>query len=110
MTPASVEASEMIRRLGLLLLVASMSSACGGSTTTPDETAGDELVAIAARWQCDRQRFAFDSLEEVDALLADSLAAAGVTADDYAVFEASLEEDDDLRLAVREEFLALCGQ
>ena len=95
----------MIRRLAFVVLVAVAVPACGSSSTD----APNELVSLAAEWQCDRQRFAFDSLDELDAMLAEVLAGAGVTAEEFASFEAQLSDDDELRAEVREAYGATCG-
>ena len=57
-------------------------------------TAADDapvLVAVAAEWQCDLQRFAFDSLSDLDELLAETLASRGVTVAEFEAFELELE-------------------
>ncbi len=96
----------MIRSLGIVLLVAFVAPACAKTGATTADT--QELVSVAARLQCDRQRFAFDSLDELDVLLDQSLAAADVTAAAFAEFERRLEQDEGLRLEVLEEFGRYC--
>lgn len=115
----------MIRVLGVVVLVGALAASCASSevadepvatesTTEPSVadpiersvSAADEapvLVAAAAEWQCDRQRFAFDSLADLDVLLGETLARHGVSAEDYAAFEVELESD----LALREQVLAV---
>lgn len=74
-------------------------------------SAADEmsvLVAVAAEWQCDRQRFAFDSLSDLDVLLGETLRRRDVSADEYAAFEIELESDRALREQVLAVYEAEC--
>jgi hypothetical protein len=117
MTPRCVDAAAMVRLLSVLLASAVGLSACAATETTEEATeeateelaVQDDLVTVAAQLQCDRQRFTFDSLDQLDTLVDSSLEAAGVTPDEFAEFEAELADDADLRLAVLAEFETHCG-
>lgn len=95
----------MFRRVAVLVLIAVAAPACGSSPTSESP----ELVSVVADWQCDRQRFAFDSLDEMDALLEEILAESGISAEAFAAFEAEMVEDDALRDDVREAYDTTCG-
>ncbi len=122
----------MTRVLAALVVVGVLAGACADSemadplpadsTAVVEEPAPDAsversvaaaddapvLVAVAAEWQCDLQRFAFDSLSDLDELLAETLAARGVSVDEFEAFELELESDRDLREQVLAVYEADC--
>ena len=122
----------MTRILAALVVVGALAGACSDAEVadpSPDESSltGDEsaiedpversvtaaddapvLVAVAAEWQCDLQRFAFDSLSDLDVLLEETLAARGVSVEEFDAFELALESDRDLREQVLAVYEADC--
>ena len=78
--------------------------------TDPTDVPADPIVTVAAELQCDRQRFAFPTLEDLDAFTATALEEKGVSAEAYAEFERRLEDDETLRAAVLDVYLTVCGQ
>lgn len=103
----------MVRLITLVLVGALGLSACGSAEATEEAAeqpaVHNELVTVAAQLQCDRQRFTFDSLDQLDALVDSTLESLGVTPSEFAEFEAELEDDADLRLAVLAQFEVVCG-
>jgi len=68
----------------------------------------EQLVALEARWLCDVQRRAFSELSDLDIARASLLSNSGVEADAYQAFQARLESDTTLRLAVLAAFQSAC--
>ncbi len=91
------------------VLVVALSSVVRGDDHGSDVPT-DPMVQVAAEIQCDRQRHAFPTLADLDAFTATALVDAGVSAEAYAAFEARLQDDETLRAAVLDAYLAVCGQ
>lgn len=85
--------------LAIVLVV----GACGGSTED------DELVLVVAQWDCDRERFAYDTLEAIEEARRAALGEAGYSDEDYAAFEARLAAEPDLREAVLTAYVEICS-
>ena len=117
----------MSRVLAAFVVVGALAGACADSEVADTSPAVEEsssdgsversvsaaddapvLVAVAAEWQCDLQRFAFDSLSDLDELLAETLAARGVSAEEYEAFQLELESDRELREEVLSVYEADC--
>lgn len=92
-----------MRRYAAALLVLTLAlSGCG------DSVVDDGMVAAFAQWECDRQRFAFETLAAIDDLREEALSEAGYTEADYQAFVERLDTDGELRRAVLAEYEALC--
>lgn len=81
-----------------------------GDDTLDADVPTDPMVQVAAELRCDRQRFAFPTLDELDAFTATALAEKGVSVEAYAAFEDRLAGDAGLRAAVLESFVTICGE
>lgn len=88
----------------VVLAIALVAGACGGAGTNDDA-----IVSAVAQWDCDRERFAFDTLEAIDEARSEALTEAGFTEEDVAAFEARLAAEPELRAAVLAEYEAICS-
>lgn len=94
----------------LLFVVVGGVTACGDGGSAPAAVDADQgLVGFEADWQCERERHAFDELADLDARLAATREAAGISAEDYDEFLASLADDAELRRDVLAAYRAVCS-
>lgn len=106
----------MRRATVLLFGTALFVGSCAGGANTVGSAersvapeAVDALVVFEADWQCERQRHAFDELEDLADRLDATRDAAGISADDYDIFQEMLEEDVELRQRVLAAFRVECA-
>lgn len=103
----------MRRSIGIVAVTGLFLGACGDNadpeSPTAERSVGDELVTFEAHWQCERQRHAFDQLEDLTARFEATREAAGITGEAYADFQERLADDVDLRLEVLAAYQAECG-
>lgn len=78
-------------------------------TVDDDPMSTDALVAFEAGWQCERQRHAFDELEDLAERLEATREAAGITEEAYVAFQETLEGDGELRQQVLAAFRVECA-
>ena len=88
----------------LVLALGLVAGACGGSAVDDSE-----FVTVVAQWDCDRERFAFDTLEAIDEARREALSDAGYSDEDYATFEERLAAEPELREAVLAEYESICS-
>ena len=88
--------------LGVLVL-AMLAFSCGGQ-------ADDALLAeVAARWECDRQRFTYESVEAIQAAERSTVVDAGLSMEEFEDFKDRLLGDADLRNAVSAAYERYCA-
>ena len=122
MGPVAVDAGGMNRVTVLLFCTALFAGSCADESTpesaersVPASTVGEApteteaLIAFEAGWQCERQRHAFDELEDLAERLEATREAAGITAEAYDAFQEALEGDGDLRQQVLAAFRVECA-
>ena len=99
----------MVRLFIAAVVCVTLLGACGGGSGADGADVDDEMIAFAARWQCERERHAFDALEEVAERFDASREAAGVSEEAFAEFEAALAADAALRARLLEEYRTTCA-
>lgn len=67
------------------------------------------LSSVEGRWQCDVQRYTFDTQADIQAELDARLAGSGITAEQYRAFKDDLTKDPDLRRQVKDVYDARCA-